>query len=59
MKQNDKLKNYMPYVILSGIVVFVLIILQFQGNVVKTISTGELLKELKNDNVAEIKLTPK
>ena len=58
MKQNDKLKNYMPYVILSGIVVFVLIILQFQGNVVKTISTGELLKELKNDNVAEIKLTP-
>lgn len=58
MKQNDKIKNYIPYMILMGIVIFVLIILEFQGNVVKTLSTGELLKELKKDNVAEITISP-
>ncbi len=58
MKQNDKIKNFMPYIVLCGIVCFVLIVLQFQGNVVKNISTGELLSELKKDNVAEIKITP-
>ena len=58
MKQNDKIKNYIPYIILMGIVIFVLIILEFQGNVVKTLSTGDLLKELKKDNVAEITISP-
>ena len=58
MKQNDKIKNYIPYIILMGVVIFVLIILEFQGNVVKTLSTGDLLKELKKDNVAEITISP-
>ena len=57
-KQNEQLKNYIPYIILTGIVVFVLIILEFQGNVVNTLTTGELLKELNKDNVSEITITP-
>ena len=57
-KQNEKLKNYIPYLVLAGIVLFVLIILEFQGNVVNTLTTGELLKELNKDNVSEITITP-
>ena len=57
-KNADKMKNFIPYIILFGIVVFVLIILEFQGNVVKDLTTGELIKELKADNITEITLTP-
>jgi len=58
MNNNNKVKNSLPYLILFGVVIFVLIILEFQGNDVKTLTTGELLKELKNDKVTEIIITP-
>ncbi len=56
--QNNKIKNTLPYIILVGVVVFVLIILEFQGNTVNNLSTGELIKELKEDKVTEITITP-
>jgi len=56
--QSNKVKNTMPYLILLGVVIFVFIILEFQGDVVNKLSTGELLKELKQNNVTEIVVTP-
>ena len=58
-QNNTKLKNTFPYVILVGVIIFILIILQFQGDVVKDLKTGQLLKELSNNNVTEITITPK
>lgn len=56
--QNNRVKNGMPYIILVSVIVFVLIVLQFQGNKVNTLTTGELLAELKGNNVTEITVTP-
>ena len=56
--QNNKVKNSMPYLILFAVVLFVFVILEFQGDVVNKLSTGELLKELKQNNVTEITVTP-
>jgi len=56
--KNNKVKNGLPYAILFGVIVFILIILEFQGSDVKTLTSGELLKELKNDTVTEIVITP-
>ena len=56
--QNNKTKNSLPYLILASVVIFVLIVLQFQGNKVYELTTGELLKELQNNNVTEITITP-
>ena len=56
--QNNKTKNSMPYLILASVVIFVLIVLQFQGNKVYELTTGELLKELQSNNVIEITITP-
>jgi len=56
--QNNRVKNTMPYIILCAVVVFVLLILHFQGDVVNKLSTGELLKELRDNNVTEIVVTP-
>ena len=56
--QNNKVKNGMPYMILFGVVIFVLIVLQFQGTKVNELTTGELLKELKENKVTEITVTP-
>ncbi len=56
--KNNKVKNGLPYIILFGVIVFILIILEFQGSDVKTLTSGELLKELKNDKVTEIVVIP-
>ena len=56
--QNNRAKNSMPYLVLFAVIAFVLIILQFQGNTINNLSTGELLKELRNNNVTEITITP-
>ena len=55
---NNKLKNALPYLILALVVGIVLIVFHFQGNIVNDLSTGELLKELKNNKVTEITVTP-
>ncbi len=56
--KNNRFKNTLPYLILFGVIAFVLVILEFQGSTVKTLTTGELMKELKNNNVKEITVTP-
>jgi len=56
--QNNRAKNTMPYLILVSVVVFILLILQFQGNTVNKLTTGNLLKELRENNVTEITITP-
>jgi len=56
--QSNKVKNSMPYLILLGVVLFVFVILEFQGDTVNNLSTGELIKELKKDKVTEIIVTP-
>ena len=58
MNNNNKAKNSLPYVILFGVIAFVLLTLGLQGSDVKELTSGELLKELKNDNVTEITITP-
>ena len=55
---NSKVKNSLPYVILFGVIAFVLLTLGLQGSDVKELTSGELLKELKNNNVTEITITP-
>ena len=57
-KKNNNTKNIMPYLILISVIAFVMLVLQFQGDVVNKLSTGELIKELKNNNVTEIIVTP-
>ena len=56
--QSNRIKNSFPYLILLAVITFVLIVLEFQGNTVKNLSTGELLKELSNNTVTEITITP-
>jgi len=56
--QNNRIKNSMPYLVLFCVIAFVLVVLQFQGDTVKNLTTGELLKELSNDKVTEITITP-
>ena len=56
--QGNRIKNSFPYLILLAVIAFVLIVLEFQGNTVKNLSTGELLKELSNNTVTEITITP-
>ena len=58
-KQNDNFRNFMPYIILLIVVSMVFAVLNFQGNKVNELSTGDLISELKSDNVTEIKVTPK
>ncbi len=57
-KQTNKVKNSFPYLILIAVIGFVLIVLQLQGTSVKELKTGELLQELKNNNVTELSVTP-
>ena len=55
---SNRIKNALPYLILIGVVIVVLFILDMQGNKVNELSTGELLKSLKDNNVTEIMITP-
>ncbi len=58
-KQNDRFKNILPYVILFLVVIAVFFTLNFQGSKVNELSTGELITELKENNVTEVTLMPK
>ena len=58
MNNKNKVKNSLPYIILFGVIAFVILTLGLQGSDVKELSSGELLKELKNDKVTEITITP-
>ena len=58
-RQNDNFKNILPYLVLFLVVVAVFFTLNFQGSKVNELSTGELITELKENNVTEITVMPK
>ena len=58
-KNQGYLKNSFPYLILMFVVVGTLLLLNLSGNKVNELSTGDLLKEIKNQTVTEITVTPK
>ena len=58
-KQNDSFKNILPYLVLVGVVLVVIFALNMQGVKVNELTTGELITELKENNVTEITVTPK
>lgn len=58
-RQNDNFKNVLPYVVLLVVIGVVLITLNLQGTKVNELSTGELIVQLKENNVTEITITPK
>ena len=55
---NNRMKNTFPYIILCGVIVAILIIVTLQGNKVNELTTGELMQNLKDNNVTEILITP-
>ena len=55
----DNFKNFLPYLILICVVMMVFGILNYQGNKVNELKTGELITELKDNKVSEITVTPK
>ena len=58
-KKESYVKNSFPYIILIIVVVGTLLLLNFSGNKVNELSTGELLKEINNGSITEITVTPK
>ena len=58
-KQNDNFKNILPYLVLVGVILVVIFALNMQGVKVNELTTGELITELKENNVTEITVTPK
>ena len=58
-KQNDSFKNILPYLVLAGVILVVIFALNMQGVKVNELTTGELITELKENNVTEITVTPK
>ena len=58
-KGNDNFKNFLPYLVLAGVIAIVLFALNMQGTKVHELKTGELISELKENNVTEITVTPK
>jgi len=59
MNKNDSMKNFLPYMILFGVVLMVFAVLNMQSVKVNELSTGELIKALQDDKVTEVKVTPK
>ena len=58
-KQNDNFKNILPYLVLGFVVIIVIFALNMQGSKVNELTTGELITELKENNVTEITVTPR
>lgn len=58
MKKNDGFKNFLPYIVLAGVIAVVLFSLNMQGSKVHELKTGELITELKENNVTEVTVTP-
>ncbi len=55
---NNRMKNTFPYIILCGVIAAILIIVTLQGNKVNELTTGELMQNLRDNNVTEILITP-
>ena len=59
MNKNESFKNFLPYIILLGVVILVFSILNMQGTKVNELTTGELIANLKDDKVTEVTVMPK
>ena len=57
--KNSTFKNFLPYLVLICIIVLVLSALNYQGNKINELSTGELVTNLKDNKVTEVTVTPK
>ena len=58
-KKQGYVKNSFPYLILIIVVVGTLLLLNFSGNKVNELTTGDLIKEIDKGSITEITLTPK
>ena len=58
-KKDSYVKNSFPYLILVAVVLGTLLLLNFSGNKVNELSTGELLKEINEGTITEITVIPK
>ena len=56
-KNQTYIKNSFPYLILIVVVVGTLLLLNFSGNKVNELTTGELIKEIEKGSITEITLT--
>ena len=59
VNKNNGFKNVLPYIILACVVLIVFGALNLQGTKVNELSTGQLISELKENNVTKITITPK
>jgi len=59
VKKNNVVKNFFPYLILLAIMLVVFFFLNMGTNKVNKLTTGELVKALKEENVTEITVMPK
>ena len=59
MNKSESFKNFLPYLVLLFVVGLVFGILNFQGQKINELETGELKTQLKNDKVTEITVMPK
>ena len=57
-KNQETMKNLLPYLILIIVIFAVLSVLSIGKNIVNDITTGELMSEIANRNVREITITP-
>ena len=58
-QQNNNMRILSPYLILTIVVVAIFALLNFGGNKVHKISTGELVTAMEKEQVTEITITPK
>ena len=59
VNKNNSFKNFLPYIILVGVVLVVFGALNLQGTKINELSTGQLITELKENNVTKVTITPK
>ncbi len=58
INKSKKVKNNLPYLILGIVIIAVVILVNFQGDTVNDLTTGELIKEINKETVTEITITP-
>jgi len=58
-KQNEYVKNIMPYVILAVIITIVLVFVHMSKYQVNELSTGELFNHINDSEVTQMTITPK
>ena len=58
-KNSSLMKNIFPYFLLGLVICATFIILDYKGNKVNELTTGELLKAVEKDSITEITIMPK